>query len=381
MIQETRRVMWGLGLIAVLLVVADASYAGGGVGIGVGFGGGGGAVGGVGIGFGGYGGGYHGGGYHGGGNYGGGYHGGYYGGSGVQWGVNVPLSSDGSVRLGVGSGGYYAPYYRHHYYDYPRSYYGGYYSGYYDSYGGGTYVPSESADYAESAPPASQDPPLPTAAQVARMTDQQLAELLRVASEGYAKELGDYKNGETWKDYFTLAEIAAMTKTAEPPAAGARDTAVEALKRLDSSSADTQYDAVTKSWGFKALRVGLREYTLPPKERSAHRLVAAVQQLRHSLDSITTGAGWKKHLEIDALAKSAENSGTDDVVSIKQLKAVLAKFDAVSRNPEFQVVAELDGFAATQADLKGYVSTLQASQPVQAPPPPPPPAADTAQNF
>lgn len=377
MIREIRKALWGLAIIAVAAIFAETANAGGGVGIGVGFGGGGGAVGGVGIGFGGYsGGGYHGGGYHGGGYYGGGYHGGYYGGSGVQWGVNVPLSSDGSVRLGVGSGGYYPPYY-HRYYDYPRAYYGGYY----DSYGGGTYVPPESADYAETAPPASQDPPLPTAAQIARMSDEQLAELLRIASEGYAKELGDYKNGETWKDYFKLAGIAAMTKSAEPPSADDRATAAEVLKRLDSSSANTEYDAVTKSWGFKALRVGLREYTLALKDRSAHRLVAAVQQLRHSLDGVTTGAGWKKHLEIDALGKSAENNGADEAASVKQLKPVLAKFDAVSRNPEFQVIAELDGFAATKAGLKTYLNALQADQPVQAPPPPPPPAADTAQNF
>jgi hypothetical protein len=294
--------------------------------------------------------------------------------------VNVPLSGDGSVRLGVGNGGYYAPYYHHRYYDYPRGYYGGYYGGYSDSYGGGSYAPAENADNDETTPPATQDPPLPTATQISRMSDEQLAELLRVASEGYAKELGDYKNGETWNGYFKLADIAAMTKTAEPPSADARTTAVEVLKRLDSSSANTEYDAVTKSWGFKALRVGLREYTLAPKERSAHRLAAAVQQLRHALDGVTTGAGWKKHLEIDALGKSAENTGADDAASVKQLKSVLAKFDAAANNPEFQVIAELDGFTATQAGLKSYLNALQADQPVQAPPPPPP-AADTAQSF
>jgi hypothetical protein len=375
-------VMLGLGMFGAVWLAADSVF-GGGPTIGIGFGGGGsGVYGGIGIG-GGYGGGYHGGGgygggYHGGGYHGGGYHGGYYGGSGVNWGVNVPLSSDGSVRLGVGSGGYYSPYYHHGYYNYPRNYYGGYYN----SYPAETYeaAPSNETDYAESTPPTSQEPPLPTAGQVGRMSDEQLVGLLRVASEGYARELDDYKNGETWKKYFKLAEIGDILKTkGNSPDAASRTTLAEVLKRLDSSAKNAEYETLTKSWGFKALQIGLREYTLPQKERLAHSLNANLQIMNDSLANVTTGEGWKKHLQIEELGKLAENAGGDDASTGKRLEKILAKFDAVAQDSQYQVVAELNGFAATRADLQRYINALQSEQKVAVPPPPP--AIDTAQSF
>ncbi len=354
MTQKMRSVMLGLGMIGMLMFTADSAR-GGGVAIGFGFGGGGGVHGGAGYG------GYYGGGY--GGYHGGGY-GGHYGGSGVAWGVNVPLSSDGRVRLGVGNGGYYSPYYyRSGNYPYRGGYYGGYYN-----YQGGAYDYSQPAT-ADSAQAAPAEPPLPTAGQVARMSDEQLAGLLLVASEGYSRELDDYKNGETWEKYFKLAQIIEFLKTKpNPPDAASRTTLAEVLKRLDSTAKNTEYDAVTKSWGFKTLQLGLREYALPPKERSGHLLSTNLQKISDSLGGVTTGEGWKKHLHIEELGKLAENAGENDVSQAKRLEMILAKFDAVAQNSQYQVIAELDGFAGTRAGLQRYINALQADRPAQTPP-------------
>jgi hypothetical protein len=366
----------GLSMIGFVLIVSD-SASGGGPSIGIGFGGGGGGVhGGIG-----YGGGPHGGYYGGHGGYYGGhggyhdrYYGGYHDGSDFRWGLSVPLSSDGSVRLGVGSGGYY----HNPYYHYPRSYYT-----YGDYYYGENYNYQAAPDYynqAESVPdaqPAPQDPPVPTAGQVSRFGDEQLAGLLIVSSNVFSKDLDNFTTGASWKKYFKLDEVQELAKKPKPANfdAATKTLLAEVLKRLDTASKNADYNAITNSWGFKSLQVGLREYALPTKERQGHLLVASLQKLSESLGTVTTGEGWKKHLQVEELGKIAENPGPDDTLN-KRLEKILAKFDAVAQNSQYKVIAELEGFAAVQAGLQRYINALEAdtTAPAAAPSATPAPA-------
>ena len=124
-----------------------------------------------------------------------------------------------------------------------------------------------------------------------------------------------------------------------------------------------------------------RDLRLPPKQRLGNLLSANLQKISDSLDGVTTGEGWKKHLQIEELGKLAENTGANDASQGKRLEKILAKFDAVAQNSQYQLIAELDGFAATRADLQRYINALQADQPGQTPSPPPPAAIDTARGF
>jgi hypothetical protein len=357
----------GLGLASAVLLAADAAQGGGGTSFGIGFGGGGGGMfGGIGYSDGYRGGGYHGGGYHG---------GGYSGGSSVRWGVNVPLSSDGNVRLGVGSGGYYPSggYYRDR--DYPyRGYDNG---GDYYYRGSDQYSTPRGVRYVESAP--QEPPPPPTAGQASRMSDAQLAELLRAACEDYGQELDGYTNGETWQKYFKLAEILDALKKSKPGALdAARTSLAEIGQRMDAAAKNPEYVAVTKGWGFKTLQVCLREYALPPAERAAHVLSADLQIFSRALDGVTTGDGWKKHLQIEELGKLVEKPGGNGAASEKQLEKILAKFDAVAQNSQYRAIAEMDRFAAARTGLQRYIGALQTERSVPAPPPP---ALDAPQAF
>lgn len=365
-------VMLGLGLIVAAMSAADFAY--GQIGIGIGVGGGGGPHGGP------HGGGYYhgGGGYHGGGSY----YGGYIGGGGVGFGANIPLSSDGSVRLGIGTGGYYSPHYYERYHYHP---YGGYYYDDDNYYRGTTeYYQPRSVQYADQTPP--EPPPIPTAGQISRFSDEQLAGLLRAACEVFTEELGEYSNGDGWKKRFKLTEILELAKKSRSATldAAERATVEEVLKRTESDAKNAEYEVITKTWGFRALQAGLREFALPPAGRQAHLLVATVQKLNDSLDGLTTGAGWKKHLRLDDLKGAAENASADDPGRAKKLEGILAKFDAAAQNPEFKVVADLDGFAATRTVLQRYINALQTDKPAQTPAPPPPASetpAESAKSF
>jgi hypothetical protein len=371
MLRYLRKVMLGLGAIGVIALVADWA-SGGGPAIGIGFGGGGGS-----------------GGAHGGVGYGGG--GGHHGGSSVQWGVNVPLG-DGGVRIGVGSGGHYPggygnPY-GNHYYD--RDYYYGGNSRYYYS-GNAEYYQPSGVRYLDSSPNSTyyaqravqEPPPVPTAGQLGRMSDEQLADLIRGTGERYQEELDGFTTGDTWKKYFKLPEIIEIAKKSKtnPPDAESRTTLVQVRKRMDSASAKAEYADLTKSWAFKTLHAGMNEYSLSPSERAGHLLAVQVQELGESLDNVSTGEGWKKYLQIDALGKLADKAEADDALPGKRLEKILAKFDAVKQNPQYQAVAELNGFASTHAGLQRYIQALQPDRSEKAALPPAPAEAETVRGF
>ena len=56
-------------------------------------------------------------------------------------------------------------------------------------------------------PQAIEHPPVPTAGQVARLTDDQLKMMISVALDSYSKELDGFTTGDGWKKYFQLAEL------------------------------------------------------------------------------------------------------------------------------------------------------------------------------
>jgi hypothetical protein len=309
--------------------------------------------------------GYYGGGYGGRGFYGGGY-GNWYGGSGVylgggsrdfRWGVGIPF--------GYGDYGWYAPYY---------NYYHRYYYVYEPSYSSSsTYYYSEDVPTGAEQTPALEHPPVPTAGQVSRLTDDQLRMMITVALDDYNQYLDGLSTGAGWKRHFQLAALKAHV-TSLP--AGALDAATRALvsdisEKLDAAAKNPAYEIITQPWSFQTLQVALKEYALPALERQAHTLYAKSLTLKRSLDNVSTGGGWKAYLKLDELeqllSQSPQNSGE---VYVK-LEKILERFDEVQAKPEYKAVADLPGFAVSQAGLQQYINALRAETSIPAAPPEP----------
>jgi hypothetical protein len=118
--------------------------------------------------------------------YGRGYNGGWYGGSGMyfgggshdfRWGVGIPFGYD--------DYDWYAPYYNNY------SYYNNNAPGNYQ--GSDYYSEIYSAPTAQQ-PPAMEHPPIPTAGQVARLTDEQLRMMIAVSLDNYIKNILSWPN-------------------------------------------------------------------------------------------------------------------------------------------------------------------------------------------
>ncbi|MBN2581236.1 MAG: hypothetical protein JXB10_19800 [Pirellulales bacterium] len=364
-----RQFVWAVGCITVLLMASPASAQRGGFGFSIGGGGGGWG--------GGYGGGYGGRGYHSSSTHWG------VGASpyGVGWGVNVPLGNSG-VRIGVGNYGY-SPYYRHYYWN-DRGYGRGYG---YDDYSPSYSAPSADyySEYAPANPP--KPPPLPTAAQLARLSDVQLRQILADAAEGYSRELDGFNTGDSWKKHFRLTEVQEFAKkgtvpfslhenrdsppSSNPPDAAQKEMLADVLAKMDAASQKPAFEVITEPYGFRLMHLVLREYTLPVAVRQGHLLAAQVPILKLSLDGLNTGENWKKHLELDALENVAENLPISDPATGQHLEKILAKFDAAAEKPQYQIIARQDGFQAVRTSLQNLIQALGQETPKQEAPPPP----------
>jgi hypothetical protein len=99
-------------------------------------------------------------------------------------------------------------------------------------------------------------------------------------------------------------------------------------------------------------------------------LAASAGELARSLERFQTGEGWRKHLALpdDVLDADGADQGTGP--DRERLAKVLTRFDAISRNPEYRVIAQLQEFQATHEALSAYVGQLGPSPVEEIPPPP-----------
>jgi hypothetical protein len=286
---------------------------------------------------------------------------------GMGWGVNVPLGS-GDVRLGVGNYGY-SPYYRHYYWNDPNHLHGyNYYQPY--SIPSSNYY-SEASQYGQVN--LQEPPPLPTAGQLARLSDAQLRQILADAVEGYLGELDGFNTGESWKKHFQLAEVLEQVNKmkAGPLDVGAIKLLAGVLSKMDAAVKKSAYSMITEPYGFRLMHAVLREYTLPVFLRQEHLLNAQVQILKLSLDGLKTGEGWKKHFELDFLDSIHENLKLHDPAFAEHLEKILAKFDAVVGKDQYRVITEQEGFLSVRTSLQSLINAMRTGTAKLDTPPPP----------
>ncbi|MGD0383257.1 MAG: hypothetical protein ABSA77_07050 [Thermoguttaceae bacterium] len=323
---------------------------------------------------------YHGGGFPGWGPYGPNYHGwgypgGWHGGPGPYYGGWPGFHLGITIPFGYDDYDWYAPYYNYYnyrYYYYDPSYYSGteYYS--VDS-------PIATAQY----PPTMSTPPIPTPAQAARLTDEQLRMMIAVALENYIKDLDAFTSGESWKKHFKLAELKdriSALQNASPDAA-TRALVADISQKFQAAGTDPTYAAITKPWSFQTLLVALQEYSLTAVQRQNHTLYAKAETLKRSLDNVSSGEDWKIYLQINELEKLLAQPPIYNAEMNKNLEKILVRFDNVAQNSQYKAVADLQGFDVTRTGLQQYIYALRA-EPANGgaliPSLPPPPPAESS---
>ncbi len=208
-------------------------------------------------------------------------------------------------------------------------------------------------------------PTVPTAEQLAALSDEQLHGLLSLGLQALKRDLGDIRTGGTWKAYFQLEDFnTALTEAKDrPPAAPTLARLREILGSFDAVAVEPKYQVISRLWSFRTLRVTLHEYSLPPIERQQHMLVARLQALKRDLNALTdVGPGWKEYLQLLPLESILDSRGELSSSQREQLEEIVNRFDQVSREPKYVVVARLPAFEPTHRSLQRYESVIQANE-------------------
>jgi hypothetical protein len=290
-----------------------------------------------------------------------------------------------TIPFGYDDYDWYAPYYNYYYYRsyyYEPTYYSG--TGYYS-----VETPTSTALYPQTAagssaqnPQTMSTPPIPTAAQAARLTDEQLRMMIAVSLENYLKDLDTFTSGESWKRHFKLAELKARISALQggSPDAATRALVADISQKFEASAKDPTYETITKPWSFQTLLVGLKEYSLTAVQRQNHTLYAKAETLKRSLDNVSTGGDWKTYLQINELEKLLTQPPIYNAEMNKNLEKILVRFDNVAQNSQYKAIADLQGFDVTRTGLQQYTLALR-SEPANGGaliPSPPPPAESSS---
>jgi hypothetical protein len=242
----------------------------------------------------------------------------------------------------------------------------------------------ESGENSEDNQGEEKQPPIPTSKEVARFTDQQLQSFISWTANGFTQELGQYQSGDTWVKYFRLADLKALAPRAPGGMANATATAnaqpsesiskksknviEDVSERMEKTAKNDEYKRITETWGFQSLQVALKEAARSSEERQPDVLKGQAEILAKSLERVSTGDGWRKHLEIDTLQKIADEK---DAGSSDDLKKIANRFDRVAQNPEYQAISQLPGFGGVYGTLHKMMEGEQSQSTANRSPNPP----------
>jgi hypothetical protein len=192
--------------------------------------------------------------------------------------------------------------------------------------------------------------------------------------------LSEIPAGEVWRKHFetrALDELLASERNA-PPSADDRAEIARILGVFDRAVVSSDLQDLTRRESARTLRALLRELTTPPEQRLIRQLSWEARMLNRSLGELSTGVTWQRYLAlpdgiIAAMDRPAGDNESDVEFDPEELKKVLDRYDNVSTNPDYYMIASIPAFQATHGRLTELVEP-----PSNTPPPVP---TETAEEL
>jgi hypothetical protein len=199
-----------------------------------------------------------------------------------------------------------------------------------------------------------------------------LQSIVRAGEADLENQLNRYRTGDRWKARLYVGSLRQIltTERNRPPVGDTRHQLQTVLNAYDQASVNPAYRPVTRLSGFSAVHGALRELLLSPLERQRARLAAAAFELDEALARMRNGATWVRYLRLPE-SVFAPDAATDGQPN--GLVDVLKRFQSVSVDHRYGVIAARPEFQATHRHLADYVALLkqQSLPPVEELPPPP----------
>jgi hypothetical protein len=212
-----------------------------------------------------------------------------------------------------------------------------------------------------------------TASDITKADWQSLQSIVRTGEADLENQLNRYRTGDRWKARLYVGSLRRIltTESNQPPAGDTRHQLQTVLNAYDQASTDSAYRSVTRLSGFRAVHGALRELLLSPLERQRARLAAAAFELDEALAKMRNGATWVTYLRLPESVFAPDAAATNDQPN--GLTDALKRFQSVSVDHRYSVIAARPEFQATHRHLENYVALLtqQSLPPVEELPPPP----------
>jgi hypothetical protein len=211
-------------------------------------------------------------------------------------------------------------------------------------------------------------PAVPTAEELSQLDWANLRLAVRELSLYFDSQLSTLATGDGWKVHLKTAEIRALVREGSgPPTVEVFQKLAPILTAYDAVAINPAYRSIADLDGFRALRDALGEVLAPPSRRAGRQLTYAALELNRSLEQAGAEAAWQTHLALPrGLAPSQDVPPPDTAPpSVEDLAKVLARFDAVSRNPDYRRISQLPAFRVTHERLADYVALSKAEQAVR----------------
>ncbi len=249
---------------------------------------------------------------------------------------------------------------------------GGWYGpGYGPSYGGWsnnvyvpvpvqTYVPAASAVPVPAVSNALPQPPRTNNEDFFTLPVIRQRELLLQALNALEDDLARSPNGDDWSRHLQLATAAKFVGEGDAPIEATTRARLRSVVELfDEVGANQDYRAISELLSFRASQAGLREFATEPIGQARGRLSRTADQFSRKLQTWPTGERWKDYLQVGWLVGTEEEEKLDMPERLVRFEKLLAKFDRVKADDQFQVVSEEPTFGATHAALQVFVRELR----------------------
>lgn len=202
-------------------------------------------------------------------------------------------------------------------------------------------------------------PPVPQFEELTRMNWTHLRRVLAFGASQLDNELERVATGAKWISYLQVARLEAISMNQKDlPPTHEETVELEALlKKFDQTADDKQYDAISGLWGFEAVRRTISAFVENPAARYRKQLVMNSKDLDRELERFATGATWQQYfaLPTDVFVDPDDAATQKSPPDPEALRIALAKFDDVSKNPAYRMIASLPAFSATHASLARYL--------------------------
>jgi hypothetical protein len=217
-------------------------------------------------------------------------------------------------------------------------------------------------------------PSQPTPADSASLDWQALRRMLHSGVTRLQEQLNGIATGEGWREYLRTTQLVELAADDAnwPPGLEAVEAFRETFHIYEAARATGESRAITSLAGFGTVHAALKELAISPLDRQRKQLAHSARDLERELMGLDTGSEWLRHLRLPdeiVIGQSSADRGaplppTTDGASeenLDQLIEVLARFDAVGRNPEYLAVRELPAFKTTHDRLATYVGLVGAT--------------------